>query len=138
MTICPGGKFVKITQVWPDFLLAPYGVSGVYRADGLQAKYPLTHTKMGGFREEVKRLRGGDRTRDVVSVFYLPLPEVVEEQFMEVEGHDGIDIFNVNHMNILHLEMMGVRSSYSSQLPIFSSFRKLATALDDPKRTLRS
>ena len=82
-------------------------------------------------REAIKGLRGGDRTKKVTSVFFLSLPVAVEEQFTDQEGHPGIDMFQVNSMNILHLEMVGVRTSYTSEMPLFQVFRKATTLSED-------
>ena len=126
---------MKITQQWPEFFLDPLGIPAVYREEGTQRpKYPPEHTKIVGFRQAVKALRGGDRTKKVESTFYLHLPDSVEEQFTNCEGHPGVDIFNVNSMNVLHLEMMGVRSNYTSEMPVFSSFRKVTAAVTPVSR----
>lgn len=124
--VLKGGKQVELTYTWPEIMLSPKDLLSFYQDNKNNLLYSASHTKSVALGEEIKKIRGGVTDKKVTSSFLIDLPFEVEEQFYNTQFHPGLDLLTHGDHLLIHLEMMGKRTSYKVKFetPKFRSAKK--------------
>ena len=113
-SIEPGGMQVVVKVKMLDFMTDAEVISSAFSDTAEVPYYNKSHTRTVGLSEVLNKEKLNSIEDDVYETYYFPLPFAVEEQFASDLPYGGYIPLSYEGSQILHLEMVGVRSNFRS------------------------